>query len=70
MIAAMKNCKKKKKIAKQNDYTEPKGKEREKGRDFIILVEVRGLLHYFTEPDWSRILYILFAVLSPLALAT
>ena len=30
MIAAMKNCKKKKKIAKQNDYTEPKGKEREK----------------------------------------
>ena len=44
MIAAMKNCKKKK-IAKQNDYTEPKGKEREKERDFIILVEVRGLLH-------------------------
>ena len=47
MIAA----KLQKKIAKQNDYTEPKGKEREKERDFTILVEVQtGLLHYFTEP--------------------
>ena len=43
---------------------------RKERKERKILVEVRGLLHYFTEPDWSRILYILFAVLSPLALAT
>ena len=49
MIAAMKNCKYK--IAKQNDHTE----EREKGRDFTILVEVIGLLLFYRFLIISRI---------------
>ena len=30
--------------------TQRKGKEIEKERDFTIVVDVTGLLHYFTEP--------------------